>query len=82
MVNSTNSGLNLSIGRLSAQIVETAGHVVQEECEKKYSKGIGYGQVAVTTAGKMKAKALYHGILGQWDQGHGYAETVRLRPVV
>ena len=76
VVNSSNPLLNLKMGRLSTEIMQAAGSKIQDECEKNYPAGIGFGQLAVTSGGNMRCKALFHGTIGSWDHGHGYAETV------
>lgn len=75
-MNSTNKDLDLNIGTISRQLLKAAGESVQEECWAKYPKGIGLGQVALTSAGDMDCKALFHGQLSRWDEGKGQSESV------
>lgn len=78
IVNSTNKDLNLKIGKLSRTIVNEGGEEILDELTKTYPRGISPGQIAVTTGGKLKCKAIFHGVLEKWDQNQGHAETVRV----
>lgn len=76
VVNVCSPGLDLRIGHISHAILEAAGGDLQGECTQKYPRGISYGQVAITSAGRLPCKSVFHGPLTKWDQGHGYAVTV------
>lgn len=61
---------------MSSYIAETGGNIIQEECDQKFPKGIEWGQVAVTSAGNLPCKAIFHGAVASWDDGLGLSETV------
>jgi O-acetyl-ADP-ribose deacetylase (regulator of RNase III) len=64
-------------GGVAAAIVRKGGKVIQEESDK-----IGYvpvGEVAMTTAGALNAKAVIHAVGPQWGEGN---EDEKLRRAV
>lgn len=65
LVNSTNSNLDLCIGKTSKCILEAAGPGLQRICKTKYPDGIVKGQVAVTSAENLRDhyQAIFHGVL-------------------
>ncbi|MCS7252776.1 MAG: macro domain-containing protein [Armatimonadota bacterium] len=67
IVNAANSYLKHS-GGVAGAIVRKGGKVIQEESDK-----IGYvpvGEVAMTTAGALPAKAVIHAVGPQWGEGN------------
>jgi O-acetyl-ADP-ribose deacetylase (regulator of RNase III) len=78
IVNSTNSELNLRIGRLSKAIVKDGGDEIESKLEELYPNGILRGEIAESKAGNLKCKAIYHGVLVDWDNGQGHAEMVTI----
>ncbi|KAL3865275.1 hypothetical protein ACJMK2_006888, partial [Sinanodonta woodiana] len=63
IVNCTTAKLALQTGSLSKAILEAAGNSIQDECIQKYPDGIKFGEVAVTSAGKLHLKRIFHGAL-------------------
>lgn len=64
-------------GGVAGAIVRKGGKIIQEESDK-----IGYvpvGEVAVTTAGKLKAKYVIHAVGPRWGEGD---EEAKLRRAV
>lgn len=52
----------LQSGQISKSILFAAGDELSKECVKKYSKGVGYSEVAVTPSFQLKlCKKIYHG---------------------
>lgn len=52
----------LQSGQISNSILFAAGDELSKECVKKYSKGVGYSEVAVTPSFQLKlCKKIYHG---------------------
>lgn len=76
IVNSTNRDLDLKVGAISRTLLKAGGDALAQECKIKYPDGIKLGEVAVTSGGAMKCKALFHGLLVKWDGGQGHAERV------
>ncbi|XP_053377235.1 protein mono-ADP-ribosyltransferase PARP14-like [Mercenaria mercenaria] len=76
IANSTNLQLDLRIGTLSRLLVKEGGQEIVSEIKEKYPNGIMLGDIAETTGGNLKWKALFHGVLVKWDKGQGYADTV------
>ncbi|KAH9492142.1 Protein mono-ADP-ribosyltransferase parp14 [Bulinus truncatus] len=63
VVNSVDNSLDLKNGRLTAVILKEAGDQIQTELKIRYGKGINPGEFAVSTAGKMKCKHIFHACL-------------------
>lgn len=63
IVNTTDKSLRrLQSGQISKSILFAAGDELSKECVKKYSKGVGYSEVAVTPSFQLKlCKKIYHG---------------------
>ncbi|XP_025093185.1 poly [ADP-ribose] polymerase 14-like isoform X2 [Pomacea canaliculata] len=51
LVNSSNKSLNLSWGQVSKDLLRVGGRQLQQDCTKKYPKGINFGEIAVTGKG-------------------------------
>ncbi|WAR20777.1 PAR14-like protein [Mya arenaria] len=67
IVNSSNRKLDMETGVVSKQLLKVAGAELQAECTRKYPKGIHFGKVAKTAAGRMgNCKAIFHGALPRW----------------
>lgn len=61
IVNSTNKDLEMSKGTMSKQLLKVAGQGIQNECEKKYPRGIPHGEMAVTSPGRLSScKQIFH----------------------
>ncbi|HID06192.1 MAG TPA: macro domain-containing protein [Armatimonadetes bacterium] len=76
IVNAANAYLQHG-GGVAGAIVRKGGHIIQEESDR-----IGYvpvGQVAMTTAGALSAKAVIHAVGPQWGEGD---EDRKLRSAV
>ncbi|KAK3095440.1 hypothetical protein FSP39_014712 [Pinctada imbricata] len=68
IVNTASKDLNLSQGFVSNSLLKAGGETLQEECTKNYPNGIEFGDVAVTSGGKLKCKNVLHGALPAWSQ--------------
>lgn len=68
--------MNLMSGQFSSDMIEMERSFILNEINRKYPKGIEFGQVAVTSGRNLPCKALFHGVLAPWDEGFGFAETV------
>ena len=64
-VNTSNEQLNLAMGTISAIIAKAAGPKLQQECSQKAP--IKPGDVAITTAGDLKCKNVFHTVLCGYD---------------
>ena len=62
-MNNTIKDLALNTGAVSKAIFRAAGPSLKEECDKKYPKGIKYGQVAISGGHGLKCQKIYHGTL-------------------
>ncbi|VDI83029.1 Hypothetical predicted protein [Mytilus galloprovincialis] len=60
IVNSVGASLKLQNGYVSKQLVGKGGPSIQQECDKDHKKGIDIGDLAVTNAGKLKCKKIFH----------------------
>ncbi|XP_053407521.1 protein mono-ADP-ribosyltransferase PARP14-like [Mercenaria mercenaria] len=67
IVNSTSPDLQLQRGALSNALLKAGGSKIQQECNQKYQDGIEVGDVAVTTAGKLKCSKIYHITMKHFD---------------
>ena len=47
-----------------------------KQCQKKAPNGIEYGEVVVTSGGKLKCKFVIHVACCRWDGGVGKSEQV------
>ncbi|XP_067657091.1 protein mono-ADP-ribosyltransferase PARP14-like [Haliotis asinina] len=68
IVNTTSSSLDLNKGAVSASILETGGVTIQMECTAKYPDGIHSGQIAITGAGSLMCKSIFHTCLPSWPR--------------
>lgn len=76
-MNSTNFNLDLRVGNLSRKILKEGGDQIAVECKQNYPDDLNPGQVAETTAGNLKCKAIFHGVLvPRKEDSQDYAETV------
>ncbi|CAC5424295.1 Protein mono-ADP-ribosyltransferase PARP15 [Mytilus coruscus] len=66
IVNTTSRDLNLSAGLVSQSLLRAGGSGLQDECKKKYPRGVNSGEVAVTNGGNLKCKIVLHGCLEPW----------------
>ncbi|CAG2207725.1 unnamed protein product [Mytilus edulis] len=69
IVNTTSKGLQLNQGAVSNSLLKFGGQKLQDECSKKYPKGVDYGEVAVTTGGNLNCDIVCHGCLNKYSQG-------------
>lgn len=67
IVNSTSPDLQLQRGALSKAILKAGGSMIQDDCTKNYPNGIDVGEVAVTSAGKLKCSNIYHIAIKHFD---------------
>ncbi|XP_048249263.1 protein mono-ADP-ribosyltransferase PARP14-like [Haliotis rufescens] len=56
----------LKKGSLTKAVSEAAGADLQKERKKRFSKGVTYGQLAVTSGGKLRCKSVFHCCLPPW----------------
>ncbi|XP_062591829.1 uncharacterized protein LOC134253316 isoform X4 [Saccostrea cucullata] len=63
IVNSTNPSLELKKGFVSSLILVHGGQGIQNECADEYKDGIGIGDIAVSSAGKLKCMKIIHCVL-------------------
>ncbi|XP_061194345.1 protein mono-ADP-ribosyltransferase PARP14-like [Saccostrea echinata] len=75
IVNTAAKDLNLSQGAVSASLLNLGGIDIQRECHSKYPHGIEFGDIAVTSGGKLNCKNIFHGALQNWDKEKGVAKT-------
>ncbi|CAC5392514.1 Protein mono-ADP-ribosyltransferase PARP15 [Mytilus coruscus] len=66
IVNTTSRDLQLRKGVVSASLLKYGGSDLQKECSKKHPNGVKYGEVAVTSGGRLHCKIVCHGSLEQW----------------
>ena len=76
VVNTTRQDLNLRSGGVSAAILDTAGFSIQDEASKAKPQGLSYGEIVITSGGKMNCQYIYHTCLDGWDRDGGNAEKV------
>lgn len=67
IVNSTSGDLDLTQGAASRSLLQRGGQAIQTECKIKYSNGIKAGEIAVTSAGSLNCKEIYHVVLPKWE---------------
>lgn len=63
IVNSINYALSLKEGYVSNLILKYGGKEIQTELKKNYQHGIGYGDIAISSAGKLHCKKIIHGVV-------------------
>ncbi|XP_052088539.1 protein mono-ADP-ribosyltransferase PARP14-like isoform X3 [Mytilus californianus] len=66
IVNTTSKDLQLNQGAVSAALLKVGGQALQDECLQNYPKGVGYGEVAVTSGYNLPCSYVCHGSLDQW----------------
>ncbi|XP_021359151.1 poly [ADP-ribose] polymerase 14-like isoform X2 [Mizuhopecten yessoensis] len=68
IVNCASADLDLSRGRGSKALAQTAGPDVQADLKNNYSTNISEGDVAVSVPGNLKCRKVYHVYLTKWNQ--------------
>ncbi|XP_053407527.1 protein mono-ADP-ribosyltransferase PARP14-like [Mercenaria mercenaria] len=68
IVNSAAPDLQLRRGASSNAILKAAGDRIQQECDQNYPNGIQVGEVAVTSAGKLKCTKVFHIAIKHYDR--------------
>ncbi|XP_067657553.1 protein mono-ADP-ribosyltransferase PARP9-like isoform X2 [Haliotis asinina] len=63
IVNSTNTKLKLSEGKLSKSILKAGGPSIQKECSTQYPAGLETGVVGKTGGGSLACENIYHVVL-------------------
>lgn len=66
IVNSTSQTLTLGAGNASRAMLQKAGSSIQDECNRKYPKGIQFGEIAETGGGNLYCGYIFHGCLKYW----------------
>ena len=75
-MNSTNRSLKLNTGAVSRTLLQNAGDNIQTECHQNAPNGIGFGEVVVTSGGRLNCQHIVHGACPLWDEGEGRSEQV------
>ena len=75
-VNSTNKNLDLSMGALAPAVLKAAGPSLQAECNEKAP--VLDGDVAITGAGKLPSRYVFHTVVPTHDGPGGKAEKVNI----
>ena len=73
-VNTTNTDLNLSNGKVAQALSAAAGPSLQEECKKKAP--ISVAEIAVTGGGKLQCRYVFHTVAAHYDGPGKQAEKV------
>lgn len=60
LVNTTGPDLNLSIGKVSAALLNSVGRKLQQECRTRYPDGITADKIAITSGFNLLCKKLFH----------------------
>ena len=76
IVNSSNIKLKLDRGAVSLSILEKGGTSILDECRERYPRGIDYGEVVCTKAGRMNFKFICHSALPHWTPNAKYSIKV------
>ena len=76
IVNSSNINLELDKGAVSLSILEKGGRSISDDCKQRYPRGIDYGQVVCTNAGRMNFKFICHSALPHWAPTAKYSIKV------
>ena len=61
---------------MSKALMDIGGQTLQNECQQKAPQGVEFGEVVVTSGGKLNCKFVIHGACCQWDGGNGGSEQV------
>ena len=61
--------MDLNANPCAKALLEVAGKELEEECKKK--GGLKIGEIAVTKAGKLDCKHVYHIFCASWAKGKG-----------
>ncbi|KAK3595886.1 hypothetical protein CHS0354_014715 [Potamilus streckersoni] len=77
IMNSVINELNLNEGQLSKSLLKEGGKEIQEECNSSYPNGIQFGDIAITGAGKLPSKKIFHVSVTPWDGRKDSAPVVR-----
>ena len=67
LVNSTATNLALKKGDVSASMLAKGDQGLQDECQKKYPRGIKVGEVAETAGHGLGCHVVYHLAMCQWS---------------
>ena len=67
LVNTVSPELNLAKGMVSRSLKKAAGQAIQDELSKRYSQGLGSGEIAVTGGHQLKCQYVFHGILTEYN---------------
>ncbi|KAL3864451.1 hypothetical protein ACJMK2_006135 [Sinanodonta woodiana] len=77
IMNSVTTELNLDEGLLSKSLIKEGGKEIQDECNSSYPNGIKYGDIAITGAGNLRCKTIFHVPVTPWDGREDSAPVVR-----
>ena len=76
IVNSINCSLQLFCGAVSQTIQQDGGKHIETECRQNAPNGIQFGEVVVTSGGRLSCQYIVHGACCDWDGGAGQSEQV------
>ena len=82
IVNLTNHQLLLERGYVSKALLDIGGQTLQDECQQKAPHGVEFGEVVVTSGGKLNCKFVIHGACCRWVGGTGGSEKVVLTVMI
>lgn len=78
LVNSTSWDLDLTAGFTSKSILKVAGPGIQEECKKRYKRGIKMGDIAITEGHGLNCKHVFHGSLLSYNSKENFQVIIIL----
>ncbi len=73
-VNTTNGQLDLSHGAVATALAKAAGPDLQSECKTKAP--VAVGDLAITGAGNLPCRYVFHTVAPEYDKPGGGAEKV------
>lgn len=76
LVNSTSWDLDLKAGLTSRSILKVAGPGIQEECKKRYKRGIKMGDIAITEGHGLNCKHVFHGSLLSYNAKENFQVNI------
>ena len=69
LVNTTNKDFHLNAAGVSGAILAAAGSVIQQEIIVNMPANVSAGTILRTSGGNLPVKSIFHGFLGQWNDG-------------
>ena len=65
---------------VSRSLKKAAGQAIQDELSKRYSQGLGSGEIAVTGGHQLKCQYVFHGILTEYNSKTDDSTEVIINP--